>query len=56
MNTAIRRFADEGTPGKLFTSTSPEIIEAVERVVSNLAGQISIRAMSEVAQPTLSIE
>lgn len=56
LNTAIRRFADEGTPGKLFTSTSPEIIEAVERVVSNLAGQISVRAMSEAAQPTLSIE
>lgn len=56
LNTKIRAYADAGTPDKMFTDAPEEVIRAVEQVAANTAGQISVRAMSQEAQPTLSIE
>ena len=56
LNTRIREFGDAGTPEKTFTSAGDLVLEAVEKVASALAGQISIRSLEQTAQPTLSIE
>ena len=49
-------FGDAGTPEKTFTSAGELVLEAVEKVASALAGQISIRNLQQIALPTLSIE
>ena len=56
LNARIREFGDAGTPEKTFTSAGELVLEAVEKVASALAGQISIRSLQQSAQPTLSIE
>ena len=56
LNTAIRIHGDEGHPEEIFTNTSDYVREAVERVVTNAAGRISVQSQRQVAAPTLSIE
>ena len=56
LDTRIREFGDAGTPEHIFTSAGELVREAVEKIASALAGQISIRTLQQAAQPTLSIE
>jgi hypothetical protein len=56
LNARIREFGDAVTPERTFTSAGELVLEAVEKVASALAGQISIRSLQKAAQPTLSIE
>ncbi len=52
----VRCHGDSGEPGKLFTDTDDYVSEAINRVIGNTAGQISIKASSQEAVPTLSVE
>ncbi|MFQ5490409.1 MAG: Mrp/NBP35 family ATP-binding protein [Phycisphaerae bacterium] len=56
LNGKIRAFGDQGKPGHYFTDTGEAVVESIGQVVGNLAGQISVKAMSQAQQPTLSIE
>ncbi len=56
LNAKIRIHGDAGVPEKLFTETDSHIREAIERVVANTAGQISVKSESQAKAPTLSIE
>jgi ATP-binding protein involved in chromosome partitioning len=56
LNGQLRAFADEGRPDRHFIDSPKEVAEAIEHVVSAVAGQISMKNMLQVAQPTLSIE
>ncbi len=56
LNAKIRLHGDAGTPEKLFTDMDGHVRDALERVVANTAGQISIRARIQQAAPTLTIE
>jgi ATP-binding protein involved in chromosome partitioning len=56
LNTRIRTYADAGEPGKIFNETPDQISKAINEVVRATAGQISVRNLSESAQPTLSVE
>jgi len=56
LNAAIRRFGDDGTPDKNFTGAGDLVAQAIQRVVENTAGQISIRAEQQADAPTLTIE
>ena len=56
LNARIRQFADAGTPEKTFSQANDEVIAAVEAVAAATAGQISVKAMAEAPQPTLSVE
>ncbi len=42
-------------PEKLFTDTDGYVKEAIDRVVANTAGQVSVKSQLQTA-PTLSIE
>ncbi len=55
LNAGIRIFGDRGAPEKIFTDTADYVSEAIERVVANTAGQISIRSQ-QAEVPTLSVE
>jgi len=55
LNAKIRIHGDGGSPEKLFTNTPDYVHEAIQRVVSNTAGQISIRSGLREA-PTLTVE
>ncbi len=52
----IRELGDPGTPEQTFASAGELVLEAVEKVASALARQISIRSLQQKAQPALSIE
>jgi ATP-binding protein involved in chromosome partitioning len=55
LNAKIRIHGDAGVPEKLFTDTPDFVRQAIDRVVANTAGQISIRgALRET--PTLTVE
>ena len=56
LNVKIRIHGDAGCPEKLFTDTPDYVTEAIQRVVSNTAGQISIRNSMREAAPTLTVE
>jgi len=56
LNTKLREFGDAGTPEKTFTDCDDYVAEAVNKVVQNAAGQISIRSSLKTPAPTLSIE
>ena len=56
LNVSLRVFSDEGAPEKQFTKTDAHVREAIEKVVRNVAGQISVRNMLQVARPTVTIE
>lgn len=56
LNTKIRLYGDSGTPEKLFTDTDDYVSQAIDKVVANAAGQISIKSQSREAAPTLSVE
>jgi len=55
LNARIRVHGDGGSPEKLFTDTPDYVHEAIQRVVSNTARQISVRSGLREA-PTLTVE
>ncbi len=55
LNVKIRIHGDGGSPEKLFTDTPDYVTQAIQKVVSNTAGQISIRSALREA-PTLTVE
>ncbi len=56
LNTKVRIYGDAGTPEKLFTDTDDYVRQAIDRVVANTAGQVSIKSQLQAAAPNLSIE
>lgn len=57
LNTNLRRFCDEGTPEKSFTSTDDYVRTAIASFVASAAGQISIRSEQQQEEaPTLTVE
>jgi ATP-binding protein involved in chromosome partitioning len=56
LNANVRRFGDAGSPERVFTDTDDYVQQAVNVVVSNLAGQVSIKSQLTVQQPTLTVE
>jgi ATP-binding protein involved in chromosome partitioning len=56
LNVGIRLQGDAGSPEKLFTETPDYVSDAVNKVVMNAAGQVSIRSGMQTLTPTLSIE
>ncbi len=56
LNAQVRKHGDAGSPDKIFDETADYVSEAIDKVVANLAGQVSIRANMQDAAPTLSIE
>lgn len=56
LNVQVRISGDRGRPESMFTESPDFVIRAIEKVVANTAGQISIRAEQRAAAPTLSIE
>lgn len=56
LNANVRMFGDSGVPEKMFTDTPDHVSEAINKVVQNAAGQISIKSERLADQPTLTIE
>jgi len=56
LNVGIRTFGDDGAPEKAFTDTEDFVSKAIESVVTNTAGQISIKSQEREDAPTLSVE
>ncbi len=56
LNAKIRKFGDAGVPEKLFTDTDNYVTDAITKVVSSAAGQISVRSRLAMMAPTLTIE
>ena len=56
MNAKVRMLGDGGVPEKIFTDADDYVRDAIDQVVANTAGQISIRSERQAAVPTLSIE
>jgi len=56
LNVKIRIHGDAGCPEKLFTDTPDYVTQAIQRVVSNTAGQIGIRNDMRQGAPTLTVE
>jgi len=56
LNVQIRIHGDGGAPEKLFTDTPDYVRAALDRVVANTAGQVSIRSHLREAAPTLTVE
>lgn len=56
LNARIRVHADAGSPQKHFTDMDDYVVEAIDRVVANTAGQISIRSEQQAEAPTLTVE
>lgn len=56
LNAKVRAFGDAGAPEKLFTDTADYVNSAILKVVSNAAGQISVRSRLQTLAPTLSVE
>ena len=55
LNAKLRLHADTGKPDRNFTDVDDYVLEAINRVVANVAGQISIKSSLKLA-PTLSVE
>ena len=56
LNAKVRILGDGGVPEKIFTDTDDYVRDAIDQVVANTAGQISVRSETQAAVPTLSIE
>jgi ATP-binding protein involved in chromosome partitioning len=56
LNAKIRIFGDAGTPVRTFTDTDDYVSQAIQKVVENTAGQISVRSERLTAAPTLTVE
>ena len=56
LNSQLRAYGDAGTPDRTFTDADDRIRQAVDAVVSNVAGQISVMNESQANVPTLSVE
>jgi len=56
LNANLRICCDKGTPESAFTDSDDYVREAIDRVVANTAGQISIKSEHRIAAPSLSIE
>lgn len=56
LNAGIRIYGDDGAPEKAFTDTEDFVSTAIESVVNNTAGQISIKSQEREDAPTLSVE
>lgn len=56
LNARIRIYGDAGTPEKAFTDAEDHLRAAINSVVTNMAGQVSIRNRLQAVAPTLSIE
>jgi ATP-binding protein involved in chromosome partitioning len=56
LNAKVRQYGDAGAPEKIFTDTDDYVREAVDQVVANTAGQVSIKSQLQVVTPTLSVE
>jgi len=56
LNAQLRAFGDAGTPDRMFSDTDERIRQAVDGVVRNVAGQISVMNERQAAVPTLSVE
>ncbi len=56
LNAAIRRAGDAGRPEHYFTEAGDAVRRAVEAVVGAVAAQVSLKAMTAVLQPTLTVE
>lgn len=56
LNAAIRVHGDDGRPDRIFTDTPDYVQQAIDAVVRNTAGQVSVKSMADRAMPTLSIE
>lgn len=54
LNAKLRVLADAGAPEKTFTDTDDYVREAINRVIANTAGQISIKSAQQATAPTLS--
>ncbi len=56
LNVGIRLQGDAGSPEKLFTETPDYVSDAINKVVMNAAGQVSIRSSLRTMTPTLTVE
>lgn len=56
LNARIRVQGDAGAPEKLFTDVDDYVARAIDVVVRNTAGQISVRSDRQAAVPTLTVE
>lgn len=56
LNVGIRLNTDQGNPVANFTELNEKVAGTIESVVQSLAGQVSVKNMLQVAQPTVSIE
>jgi ATP-binding protein involved in chromosome partitioning len=56
LNGQIRVHGDAGTPGRIFTDVDEHARRAIEQVVANTAGQISVRSGLRESAPTLTVE
>ena len=56
LNAKIRIHGDRGRPEGFFTDVDDYVAKAITDVVSNTAGQISIKSEQQAAAPTLSVE
>lgn len=56
LNANVRKFGDGGIPEKMFTDTPDYVHEAINQVVQNVAGQVSMKSERLADQPTLTIE
>jgi ATP-binding protein involved in chromosome partitioning len=56
LNAGIRIHSDSGSPNKLFTDTDEYVRTAIDQVVANAAGQISIKSEAQASAPTLTVE
>ena len=56
LNASLRVFGDSGAPEKVFTEADDYVRVAIDKVVANTAGQISVRSEKDTALPVLSIE
>jgi ATP-binding protein involved in chromosome partitioning len=56
LNVGIRLQGDAGSPEKLFTETPDYVSDAINKVVMNAAGQVSIRSNLRTLTPTLTVE
>jgi ATP-binding protein involved in chromosome partitioning len=55
LNAQIRVHGDHGEPARCFTDGAP-MRDALETVVKNLAGQISVKNLRQTAAPTITVE
>jgi ATP-binding protein involved in chromosome partitioning len=56
LNGKVREHTDSGRPEGFFNEAGDAVREGIETVSKALAGQISVRALAEADQPTVSIE